>query len=76
MNIDVNKFYRRQQYPDYYQLAGGLYILPISKIPRLNAQLICKETYGFIIPKDEPYVDIDTKNDLLFFKYLKNDISN
>ena len=71
MKIDENKYYQRQQYPKYYQISGGLYILPISKIPSLNAQLISNESYGFIIPDKKIHVDIDNYNDLLFFQYLE-----
>ena len=74
MGIDENKYYRRQQYPKYFQISGGLYIMPISKITSLNAQLISNESYGYIIPNEETHVDIDTQDDLTYFKYLKSNL--
>ena len=68
--FDENKFYRRQQYPNYYRLAGGTYIIPVNYIREVNAQLFCDKSYSYIMPDSEPYVDVDTELDFEFAKYL------
>lgn len=68
--FDENKFYRRQQYPNYYRLAGGNYIIPANYIHEINAQLFCNKSYSYILPDDEPYVDIDTKLDFEIAEYF------
>ena len=68
--FDENKFYRRQQYPNYYRLAGGSYIIPTNYIQDINAQLFCDKSYSYIMPDSESYVDIDTKSDFDFAEYL------
>ena len=70
LKFDENKFYRRQQYPDYYRLAGGSYIIPNNYIYKINAQLFCDNSYGYIMPDDEPYVDIDTQSDFDIAEFL------
>ena len=68
--FDENMFYRRQQYPNYYCLAGGNYIIPANYIHKINAQLFCDKSYSYIMPDSESYVDIDTKSDFDFAEYL------
>tara|TARA_Y100000031_G_C8089933_1_gene323637 strand:+ start:41 stop:751 length:711 start_codon:yes stop_codon:yes gene_type:complete len=68
--IDENELYRRQQYPDYYRLAGGSYIIPNNYIYKINAQLFCDSSFGYIMPDDEPYIDIDTQLDFDIAEFL------
>ena len=77
LNINENIYYRRQEYPEYFCLAGGNYIIPIEYLNKINAQLICKETYGYILPENTVYVDVDAKADLeLAEYYLQKSIVN
>ena len=76
LHFDENKFYRRQQYPDYYRLAGGNAIIPIRFIDEINAQLFCNISYSYIIPDDIPYVDVDTIADFKYAEYLLSTTSN
>ena len=50
-------------------MAGGNYIIPIQFLNKINAQLICKETYGYILPENTVYVDVDAKADLELAEY-------
>ena len=69
LQFDENKFYRRQDYPVYYRISGGNYIIPKKYIDEINAQLFCNISYSYIISDDIPIVDIDTITD---FKYAEN----
>ena len=70
INYDLNRFYRRQQYPPYYELSHWACIIPKSTISSLNSQLLNDETFGYLIPDDIPIVNVDTINDFLYAEYL------
>lgn len=74
LNIDENKYYRRQDYPTYFCLAGGNYIIPIQYLNKINAQLICQESFGYILSDNIIDVDIDTKEDLELANYYLQEI--
>lgn len=70
MNIDVNQYYRRQQYPLYFELTHWACVIPVDSISSLNSQLICSDSFGYIIPEDIPVVNIDTQIDFDFAEFL------
>ena len=76
MHYDADQFYRRQQYPHYYELSHWACIIPALTISKLNSQLLNHETYGYLIPDDIPPVNIDTLNDFLFAEFLLNQFEN
>jgi len=72
MKIDEDVFYRRQNYPLYYEITHWACIISTKLVSTLNNQLINKNTYGYLVPKDLPIVNIDTINDLEYAEYLIN----
>lgn len=70
MGINTQKLYRRQQYPEYYQICYWACIIPALIIDKLDSQLLCPETYGYILPDEIPYVNIDTFADFQYAEYL------
>ena len=63
-NLNGNNIYRRQQYPEYYEFTHHLCIFPTNLIYKLNAQLLCNETKGYVLKKDNSIIDIDNQIDL------------
>ena len=76
MNIDVNSFYRHQQYPKYYQLTLWACVVPVDSVKHLNAQMMCSDSYGYIIPEHVPFVNIDTPLDFEFAEFLMQKIKS
>ncbi len=70
MNIDTNLFYQRQQYPRYFELTHWACVIPIQAISKLNAQLLCAESFGYSIPENMQIVNIDTQLDYEFAEFL------
>jgi CMP-N,N'-diacetyllegionaminic acid synthase len=70
MGIDENKFYRRQQYPLYYQLTMWACIIPTNAVSTLNSQLIGPDSFGYFVPNNIPHVNIDTQFDFDFAEFL------
>ena len=72
LNINVNNFYRRQKYPNYYELTHYFSMFPTDSIFKLNAQLYSRDTKGYFLKNDIPIINIDTKNDIELAEfYLK-----
>ena len=63
MGIDPHVYYRRQQYPDYYQLTFWSCMCPVGRVKDLNNQLLTEDIYGYKIPSNKIHVDIDTEMD-------------
>ena len=77
MGIDENRFYRRQQYPEYYQLTHWALMLPTNSISKLNNQLICSDSYGYFVPKGKNiHVNIDELIDFQFAEFLLKNYQN
>lgn len=70
VNPDVNKFYRRQTYPECYELTFWTCVLPTHSIKTLSAQLMNDHTYGYKIPDCSRIVDIDTEWDFQYAEFL------
>ena len=67
---DQNKYYRRQSYPECYQLTHWALVLPVSSYPFNNTQFITENVYGYKVPDDIKAVDIDTILDFQFAEFL------
>lgn len=70
MDIDPNQYYRRQQYPEYYELTHWALMLPTKSIPNLNNQLICSDSFSYIVPKEKAVINIDNIIDFQFAEFL------
>ena len=76
MDIDENIFYRQQMYPEYYEPTLWACVVPTKLVNHLNARLICSDSYGYIIPKHIPFVNIDTPLDFEFAEFLMQKIKS
>jgi CMP-N-acetylneuraminic acid synthetase len=74
MDINENKFYRHQLYPEYYEITLWACIVSIQDIKHLNARMICSDSYGYVIPDHIPFVNIDTPLDFEFAEFLMQKI--
>jgi CMP-N,N'-diacetyllegionaminic acid synthase len=74
MGIDENQFYRRQEYPEYYQMTHWALMLPTQSIKKLNAQLVCAESFGYIIADSRLCVDVDTILDFKLADEIMQDL--
>lgn len=61
--IDLNTFYRRQDYPPAYELKHYACVIPFDQVEGLNAQMQNEKTFVMSIAA-EKLVDIDTSEDL------------
>jgi len=74
MDINENTFYRHQLYPKYYEMTLWACIVSIQDVKHLNARMICSDSYGYIIPKHIPFINIDTPLDFEFAEFLMQKI--
>lgn len=63
MGIDENRFYRRQQYPEYFELSHWACVMPCDRIAEANAQMLLPDTYGYPIEQTVHLVNIDSELD-------------
>ena len=70
LDYEINKYYRRQDYPEFYELTMWVCVVPTATATLLNAQLMDNNTYGYLVPDDAITIDIDTPDDLEFAEYL------
>jgi CMP-N-acetylneuraminic acid synthetase len=68
IDFDVNIYYRRQAYPQYFQITHWACVLSTKIVHTLNNQLMNEKTYAYIISDHIPMVDIDTP---LHFQYAE-----
>ena len=72
MKFDEDVYYRRQNYPLYYEITHWACIVSTKSINSLNNQLINRNTFGYLVPKEFPIVNIDTINDFDYAEFLIN----
>jgi len=65
-----DSYYRRQTYPKYFELTHWACVVPVKSLSSLNAQLMNKNTYGYMIPNNIHIVDIDTSLNFHFAEFL------
>jgi len=70
IDFDINKNYRRQHYPQIYELCLAVCIIPRNEIDNLNNQLYNTKTKSFIINNKKSILNIDTIEDLKYAEFL------
>lgn len=70
LEYDVNKYYRRQDYPKCYKFSAWALIINADRINNLNAQLMSDNTAGYVVPPEINVIDIDGELDFAFAEYL------
>lgn len=70
MGHDPNIYYRRQTYPEYFEITHWACIFSVKSLSMLNAQLMNENTYGYRIPDNARIVDIDTFEDFQYAEFL------
>jgi CMP-N-acetylneuraminic acid synthetase len=70
VEYDMNEYYRRQDYPECYELTAWAMIISTHHLDELNTQMIGPSTRGYKIPPDVKIVDIDTALDFEFAEFL------
>ena len=68
--FDVNRYYRRQEYPACYQFTAWSVIVSVNEIDKLNAQMFNENTIGYVLPDDAITLDIDTIEDYKYAQFL------
>ena len=67
---EPNSYYRRQTYPEYFELTLWACVLPVKSLSTLNARLMDENTYGYMIPDGMHIVDIDAPLDFQYAEFL------
>lgn len=70
LKFDINKYYRRQDYPKVYELSHMICIIPENMIDGLNSQLYNEHTKGFIIDDVTHAHNIDTVEDFIYAEWV------
>ena len=67
--IENNRF-RRQDLPEAWMLYHYICCCRVSCLPKLNNELVCKQTYPIFLPKEvaDRLIEIDTPEDLARWK--------
>lgn len=68
-NPDVNKYYRRQDYPAQHLICHWACLVAARSLDKLNSQLFGSKTFPYILEKSP--VDIDTYHDLQLARFMK-----
>jgi CMP-N-acetylneuraminic acid synthetase len=67
---DINNFYRRQDYPNYFEFSSWALVVSARHADNLNAQMFNEKSKGYIIPDAAVTLDIDTLDDFEYASYL------
>jgi CMP-N-acetylneuraminic acid synthetase len=67
---NINKFYRRQDYPNCFEFSTWALIISANNSNNLNAQMFDEQSKGYIIPDNAITLDIDTLEDFHYARYL------
>lgn len=70
IDYDIDKYYRRQDYPSCYQITAWALVVKADHVDSLNAQLLSNKTFGFVVPDSVRVVDIDTSLEFQFAEFL------
>lgn len=70
MNIDANLYYRRQDYPEAFQVCHWACVVPIRSLHNLNAQLVDEDTFGYVIEDTWKTIDVDSRRDFELAEFL------
>jgi CMP-N,N'-diacetyllegionaminic acid synthase len=67
---DVNQYYRRQDYPVFYEFTTWALMVSFTEIDQLNAQMFNENTKGYVVPDGAITLDIDVAEDYEYAQYL------
>ena len=67
-NPDLNKYYRRQDYPKQYLICHWACLISASSLSNLNAQLFSENTLPYVLESSP--IDIDTYHDLKLARFM------
>lgn len=70
VEYDGNKYYRRQDYPECFELTSWAMVISADHVDALNAHMMSPETVGYVVPETVRIVDIDTDIDFYFAEFL------
>ncbi|WP_420336693.1 cytidylyltransferase domain-containing protein [Roseibium sp.] len=70
VEYDGNKYYRRQDYPECFELTSWAMVISADHVDMLNAHMMSPETVGYAVPDTVRIVDIDTEIDFYFAEFL------
>ena len=70
LEFDINKYYRRQDYPACYQFTAWAMVVSADHVNDLNAQMMSPKTAGYVVPDTVRIVDIDRDIDFYFAEFL------
>jgi len=70
LDVDANKYYRRQDYPEHWEYCSWALVLPTASLPTLDSQMMCKDSYAYKIPEEIPHINIDTEEDFDLAEFL------
>lgn len=73
LDFDVNRYYRRQDYPEMFEFTAWALVVPFEELPHLNAQMFNSRSRGYLIPEDAITLDIDTADDFRYARFLMSD---
>lgn len=69
-----DQYSRRQDYPEFYELNGAIYIAQVDWLKK-NKSFISEDTFGYIMSQNQSY-DIDTLDDFLLAEKEKIKLNN
>jgi CMP-N-acetylneuraminic acid synthetase len=64
MDFEIDKYYRRQDYPVFFELSHWACVINRSDIALINSQLISPTVSGYLIPESDYVLDVDNFVDL------------
>lgn len=67
---DIDRYYRRQQYPDCRELTMWVCLVPARGIDGLNAQMMDARSVAYEVPDHAVTLDIDTPRDFAFAEFI------
>ncbi len=70
LQFDINKNYRRQTYPQMFEICHMICIVPKDLVKKVNNQLYTDGSKAFIIKDIIRTTNIDTKRDLIEARFL------
>lgn len=73
-NPDVNKYYRRQDYPEQHVICHWACLVAARSLNKLNSQLYGSNTFPYLL-ENSP-IDIDTYHDLQLARFMKKNEEN
>ena len=69
MNVDVGNYPQKQDLPRSYMLTGGFYIRKAELLNESRGLYLGNDIRGYPLSLEEA-LDIDTEDDISYFKYL------